>query len=113
MDCCSDRDLYHVNIYGGATLLYSGTLDDRAIDNSIPDGGSGGPGGPATVELASSVPEPSTWAMMLLGFAELALPHIANVTDHIRVFASSNGGQMVNRKGDVCAAQIVRQRKGF
>ena len=56
------RDLYTVTIYNGANeVLYSGNLDSRAerlsfvtFDDPISAGG--------------GVPEPATWAMMILGF---------------------------------------------
>ena len=57
------RDLYTVTIYNGANeVLYSGNLDSRVdrlssvtFDDPISTGGGG-------------VPEPATWAMMILGF---------------------------------------------
>jgi PEP-CTERM motif len=60
----------------------SGNATSNAIVISVPDasvtssstGGSGGPstsvnGGNAAAGAVSTVPEPSTWAMLLLGFA--------------------------------------------
>jgi hypothetical protein len=58
-DCCSERDVYNVRIFDiSSQLLYSGTID-----------GSAALGGPTTVDFTAAVPEPTTWAMMILGFA--------------------------------------------
>jgi hypothetical protein len=60
-DCCSERDDYIVTIYNAANdVLFTGELD-----------GSNAGGGPTTVDFATGVPEPATWAMMLVGFGGL------------------------------------------
>lgn len=58
-DCCSQRDIYNVQIFSGATLLYAGTLNADT------------PGHFVTVNFdapAAGVPEPTTWAMLIAGF---------------------------------------------
>jgi hypothetical protein len=58
-ECCQTRDLYNVTVYGaGNAVLFSGQLDARTTGNAslsfdAPTGG---------------VPEPSSWALMILGF---------------------------------------------
>lgn len=58
-DCCAARDLYDVTVYGaGDKVLFTGRLDARTTGNDsltfdAPTGG---------------VPEPSSWALMILGF---------------------------------------------
>jgi PEP-CTERM motif len=49
---------------------YSGPLD-LSVDYSLIAGGAGGFG--VDLAFAGQVPEPSTWAMMCVGFATLAL----------------------------------------
>lgn len=61
-DCCRDRDAWNVTIFdAGDAVLFSGLLDSR--NSSAFD---------ATAAFDSpnvgGVPEPSTWAMMILGF---------------------------------------------
>ena len=56
-DCCTWRDIYSVTIYNSSNdLLYSGTLDAT---------------GPSNSALVSFVPEPTIWAMFLVGFGAL------------------------------------------
>ena len=55
-DCCTYRDLYNVFFYDGAGRL----LQTAQVDAT------GSPSG--TIDFGSAVPEPSTWAMMILGF---------------------------------------------
>lgn len=52
-DCCQSRDSYIVTIFGGNTVLYSGTL------NAF--------GAPATV-MFDAVPEPESWVLLVAGF---------------------------------------------
>ncbi|MBL8773417.1 MAG: PEPxxWA-CTERM sorting domain-containing protein [Phenylobacterium sp.] len=60
-DCCRARDFWNVSIFGaGDTLLFSGQLDARQAPGSV-----------ASVDFPAppgGVPEPATWAMMILGF---------------------------------------------
>ena len=55
-DCCTERDIYNVTIFGGNTVLYSGTI------NAV--------GQPGTVafDAPAAVPEPQSWALMIVGF---------------------------------------------
>lgn len=56
-DCCGSRDIYNVVISDAAGgQLYSGQLDASGSSNS------------ATVTFGNSVPEPASWALMLVGF---------------------------------------------
>lgn len=58
-DCCTDRDVYNVEIFGGDKLLYSGRLDATGAGNS------------ATVTfdaVSGAVPEPASWALLMTGF---------------------------------------------
>ncbi len=55
-DCCNDRDVYNVTIFNaGGDTLYSGQLS--AVGQT------------ATVTFdAATVPEPASWALMVVGF---------------------------------------------
>jgi hypothetical protein len=55
-DCCIDRDLYNVSFYDASHNL----LQTAQVDATRTPSGS--------IDFANAVPEPSTWAMMLLGF---------------------------------------------
>ena len=55
-DCCSQRDMYNVQIFAGSNLLYSGVLN---ADNDLHS---------ASVSFGSAVPEPTTWSMLIAGF---------------------------------------------
>ena len=56
------RDLYTVTIYNGANeVLYSGNLDSRADRLSFVTFDD-------PISVGDGVPEPATWAMMILGF---------------------------------------------
>lgn len=58
-DCCSQRDIYNVEIFSGVTLLYSGVLNADTPTHS------------ATVlfdAVGGAVPEPASWAMLVAGF---------------------------------------------
>ena len=58
-DCCSDRDLYTLSIFNSAgNELYSARLDARQTHV-------------ATVTFSDAVPEPTSWAMMMVGFGIL------------------------------------------
>lgn len=60
-DCCRSRDFWNVSIFGaGDSLLFSGQLDARQAAGSV-----------ARVDFdapVGGIPEPATWAMMILGF---------------------------------------------
>ena len=60
-DCCRARDLWNVSIFGaGNAVLFAGQFDARQTQGSI-----------ASVDFdapVGGVPEPATWAMMILGF---------------------------------------------
>lgn len=60
-DCCRSRDFWNVSIFGaGDSLLFSGQLDARQAEGSV-----------ASVDFdapVGGIPEPATWAMMILGF---------------------------------------------
>lgn len=63
LDCCQGRDLYNVTVFGaGNTTLFTGQLDART-------------NGFATVDFnapgAAAIPEPATWAMLVMGFGSL------------------------------------------
>lgn len=59
-DCCSSRDLFSYSLLdAGNNVVASGLLDARNANHS------------ASVTLASAVPEPATWAMMMVGFGVL------------------------------------------
>lgn len=58
-DCCSERDVYNVQIFAGSNLLYSGTL------NAYNDAHSASIGFDLPVP---GVPEPTTWMMLIAGF---------------------------------------------
>ena len=59
-DCCSNRDFYNYSLLdAGNNVVASGQLDARNANHS------------ASVTLASAVPEPATWAMMMVGFGVL------------------------------------------
>ena len=58
-DCCTYRDLYNVSLFNSAGQLLSSFELDATNSAS------------ATETFASAVPEPSTWAMLILGFAGL------------------------------------------
>jgi len=55
-DSFSFRDQYNYTLFNGASVVGTGQLDART--------------GPATADFSavSAVPEPSTWALMLIGF---------------------------------------------
>lgn len=59
--CCTDRDIFNVQVFNRTgDVLYSGQLDARATRS-------------ATVQfddppVTGGVPEPATWALMVLGF---------------------------------------------
>lgn len=53
----------------GATRIYFGTVDGPSYN--APSGSYGDNQGSFTVTVAGAVPEPSTWAMMILGFLGL------------------------------------------
>ena len=55
-DCCTDRDVYNVTIFGGSTVLYSGTIN------------AAGQPGTVTFDAPAIVPEPQSWALMIVGF---------------------------------------------
>ena len=55
-DCCIDRDVYNVTIFGGNTVLFSGTI------NAV------GQPGTVTFDAPAVVPEPQNWALMIVGF---------------------------------------------
>jgi hypothetical protein len=56
-DCCTDRNLYNVSFYDAS----HGLLGTYQLDATT------GPSGTITF-AAPAAPEPSTWAMMILGF---------------------------------------------
>ena len=58
-DCCQYRDLYNVSLYNSS----QGLLDSFQLDATS------SPSGSATITFPGAVPEPSTWAMLVLGFA--------------------------------------------
>lgn len=60
-DCCQERDIYNVTIRGANNeVLFSGQLDARTSGSA-----SIGFDQPQT---GGAVPEPATWAMMVIGF---------------------------------------------
>lgn len=57
-DCCSNRDLYNYQLLDAAdTVVASGQLDARATN--------------VASAVLPAVPEPATWAMMMVGFGVL------------------------------------------
>jgi hypothetical protein len=75
-------------INGGADIIVNGTeisTADGFAENTVFDLGSFGPNieltiiGNGTFAIGGAVPEPSTWAMMLLGFAASALSAIGRI----------------------------------
>lgn len=56
-DCCSYRDIYSFSLFNGTQLVQKGQLDARLTGSAS-----------ATV---AAVPEPATWAMMLVGFGAI------------------------------------------
>ena len=65
--------------------------------------------GAGTFVLGGAVPEPSTWAMMLVGFGGLALPAIGRRGDKPPPFGRSAGAILASRAA--CAANKRRQRR--
>ncbi|MHA6723076.1 PEPxxWA-CTERM sorting domain-containing protein [Sphingomonas sp. RS2018] len=57
--CCGFRDNYTYTLFNGTTQVGSGNLDARATRF-------------ATASITAAVPEPATWAMMMLGFGAMA-----------------------------------------
>ncbi len=58
-DCCGSRDLYQVDIRNaGGHSLFNGQVDARNADHV----------GTLTFDRSAGVPEPATWAMMIIGF---------------------------------------------
>ena len=55
-DCCNFRDIYSFSLFNGSRLVQSGRLDAS--------------NGSASATVAA-VPEPATWAMMLVGFGAI------------------------------------------
>ena len=57
-NCCTLRDSYTFTLFNGADIVRTGTLDARATSF-------------ATASFSSAVPEPATWAMMVIGFGAI------------------------------------------
>ncbi len=53
---------YNIVVPTGATMLYLGTVDSYQWANNI---------GGFAVDVAAAVPEPATWALMILGFGAI------------------------------------------
>jgi hypothetical protein len=60
-DCCLGRDRYTYRLFNGASQVATGTLD---ANNQA---------GSASTSFLSAVPEPTTWAMFILGFGIVGL----------------------------------------
>lgn len=62
---------------GGVFTVSGRVISFTNFGTNTPDqlvfGGSGGSGPPVTLELTTAVPEPPTWAMLILGFAGVGL----------------------------------------
>ena len=73
-DCCSNRDLFNYALFNGTTLVASGQLDARNARNF------------ATASLSTAVPEPATWAMMVLGVGAIgfAMRRSRHACPHVR-----------------------------
>ena len=60
------NQLFTATVNGAVTAQYIEYYFGLGAANGAPDGGPGN--GAGIVQLTASIPEPSTWAMMLLGF---------------------------------------------